>query len=533
MAGETVIFYAWPNQNAYFKNAYAVDANNNTLPCEYDSQTQQGQLTMPDCDIRIIVEFSKQPDFPDPVNPVYSVEEINQAIEDEKTVISVDGNVTIGKGQSVVIPEGVELVIYRTTLKVDGGTLTVNGEISAVGLTIPMASISGNHYEAGLTIANYSSSFGEDRSTFDGTGELNGAFSTTDPALISPGSAFSFYWDGDHFRPRLSIDSFEELETAVQLDAAKLSVDGEIVIAEDFVLPDRLEMEIYGDQGSVTVQEGATLTLGESSKLFAIFGHNGDSSSAGSLLIDGTLVGADNTHIYCDNTDLYQLDGTVNGNVTGLPQGEGFETWYWVWHNGEWVPAGVNALTAEGLAKALTLETMDTIDVPEGRVIDFSGYSLTADDVANPGLYLRVLGRVSGADSLGVYDTDIDIEYANYSNKAISHTNAHILTAEQYAQALEMDFDSITMDRKSGPDYNRNLEVPEIRVDEGKSLYLCGTVTVTKKLTVYGELSRSGTATLVIGPDAVIDAAAPFDALQPGKAYTYSGGAWVETNVEP
>ena len=76
MAGETVIFYAWPNQNAYFKNAYAVDANNNTLPCEYDSQTQQGQLTMPDCDIRIIVEFSKQPDFPDPVNPVYSVEEI-------------------------------------------------------------------------------------------------------------------------------------------------------------------------------------------------------------------------------------------------------------------------------------------------------------------------------------------------------------------------------------------------------------------------------------------------------------------------
>lgn len=281
------------------------------------------------------------------------------------------------------------------------------------------------------------------------------------------------------------------------------------------------------------MQEGATLTLGESSKLFAIFGHNNNPSSAGSLLIDGTLVGADNTHIYCDNTDLYQLDGTVNGNVTGLPQDEGFKTWYWVWHNGEWVPAGVNACTAEGLAKALTLETMDTIDVPEGRVIDFSGYSLTADDVANPGLYLRVLGRVSGADSLGVYDTDIDIEYANYSNKAISHTNAHILTAEQYAQALEMDFDSITMDRKSGPDYNRNLEVPEIRVDEGKSLYLRGTVTVTKKLTVYGELSRSGTATLVIGPDAVIDAAAPFDALQPGKAYTYSGGAWVETSVEP
>lgn len=310
MAGETVIFYAWPNQNAYFKNAYAVDANNNTLPCEYDSQTQQGQLTMPDCDIRIIVEFSKQPDFPDPVNPVYSVEEINQAIEDGKTVISVDGNVTIGKGQSVVIPEGVELVIYRTTLKVDGGTLTVNGEISAVALTIPMASISGNHYEAGLTIANYSSSLEEYRSTFDGTGKLNGAFSTTDPALMSPGSSFFFYWDEDHFRPRLRIDSLEDLETAVQLDAAKLSVDGEIVIAEDFVLPDRLEMEIYGDQGSVTVQEGATLTLGESSKLFAIFGHNGDPSSAGSLLIDGTLVGADNTHIYCDNTDLYQLDGT-------------------------------------------------------------------------------------------------------------------------------------------------------------------------------------------------------------------------------
>ena len=40
----------------------------------------------------------------------HSVEEINQAIEDGKTVISVDGNVTIGKGQSVVIPEGVELV---------------------------------------------------------------------------------------------------------------------------------------------------------------------------------------------------------------------------------------------------------------------------------------------------------------------------------------------------------------------------------------------------------------------------------------
>ena len=158
MAGETVIFYARPNQNAYFKNAYAVDANNNTLPCEYDSQTQQGQLTMPDCDIRIIVEFSRQPDFPDPVNPVYSVEEINQAIEDGKTVISVDGNVTIGKGQSVVVPEGVELVIYRTTLEVDGGTLTVNGEISAVGLTTPMASISGNHYEAGLTIASYSPS---------------------------------------------------------------------------------------------------------------------------------------------------------------------------------------------------------------------------------------------------------------------------------------------------------------------------------------------------------------------------------------
>ena len=37
----------------------------------------------------------------------------------------------------------------------------------------------------------------------------------------------------------------------------------------------------------------------------------------------------------------------------------------------------------------------------------------------------------------------------------------------------------------------------------------------------------------VLFPDAVIDAVAPFDALQPGKAYTYSGGAWVETNVEP
>ena len=115
------------------------------------------------------------------------------------------------------------------------------------------------------------------------SGDLNGAFSTTDPALTSPGSSFSFYWDEDHFRPRLRIDSFEDLKTAVQLDAAELSVDGEIVIAEDFVLPDRLEMEIYGDRGSVTVREGATLTLGESSKLFAIFGHNNNPSSAGSL----------------------------------------------------------------------------------------------------------------------------------------------------------------------------------------------------------------------------------------------------------
>ena len=64
---------------------------------------------------------------------------------------------------------------------------------------------------------------------------------------------------------------------------------------------------------------------------------------------------------------------------------------------------------------------------------------------------------MSGADSLGIYNTDIDIEYTNYSNKAISHTNAHILTAEPYAQALEMGFDSITMDRRSGTDYNLSL----------------------------------------------------------------------------
>ena len=60
-----------------------------------------------------------------------------------------------------------------------------------------------------------------------------------------------------------------------------------------------------------------------------------------------------------------------------------------------------------------------------------------------------------------------------------------------------------------------------------------GNVTVTGSLTIYGGMRPSGNASLTIGPDVTIDAVAPYDGLQAGKTYTYSGGAWVESATQP
>ena len=528
--GKVVSFTVQPNSGCSIVDISVIYGDNQRLPWEYDDALGAYTFTMPASDVTIQVEFQKnsqEPDFPDPVNPVYSVEELNQAIAEGKTTISIDAPMTIGDGQTVVIPAGVEVVIYRTTLSVGvGGTLTVNGTLSALGETRPMQSISGNSYEASFTIPNYSNA---NHGIVNGTGNLNGIIPTDEQNLPSPGSTFFFYWDEDGFRPRLRISNFDELKAAVQLDVAEISVDGPINITENLTLPKNLEMEIYGSSneethGVVTVAEGVTLTLGENTQLFAVWGEPG-----GELHVDGQIAGADNCHIYQDNTDLYL--GYPAGTVTGLPVHGDYTTWHWIWQDGAWLPAEVDVTTAAGLLAALATETIESIDVPEGASIDVTGQTLA---LSNPALSLRVVGNLRGAESIGVYDTDIDMEYLSLRDGRFQYITAHVLTAEEYAESLEMeDLSYIVLDRKSGSDYNRVLTIPDIVVREGQELGIGGSVTVTGSLTIYGNMRPSGNASLTIGPDVTIDAVAPYDGLQAGKTYTYSGGAWVESATQP
>ncbi len=523
-AGETVTFTATPLQGGRIVNLVVYQDGGQKIAYEYDEAKGYYFFTMPAANVTIEVTFEGGgQELPDPVNPVYTVEELNQAIEDGLTTITIDGPITIGEGETVVIPEGVEVIVYRTTFSVGiGGTLTVNGELSGMGETRQMQSISGNSYEAEFTIPNYSN---EKHGVVNGTGNLNGIFPTEEQPLISPGSTYFFYWDEDHFRPRVRISNFEELKAAVLADAAEISVDGPIDISEDLTLPKNLEMEIYGsssNSGIVTVEEGVTLTLGESSKLFAVWGDPG-----GSLIVNGSLVGADNTHIYRDNTDLYMEYDM--GTVEGLPEGDQYTIWHWTYQDGEWLPVEVDVDSAAGLLAALSADTVETIDIPEGITIDVSGETL--DPV--PSLNLRVLGNLQGAESIGVYDTDIDIEYVGFQDGSFSYVTAHVLTAEEYTESLDMDLDYIVMDRLGGSDYERVLTVPAIVVKEGQELGIAGNVTVTESLTIYGDLRPYGNASLTIGPDVTVDAVAPYDGLQPGKTYTYSGGAWVESTEQP